>query len=758
MYEFREVIGGVVEINITLQQDSSVPPEHRLVFSSSSAWNAFDRQQILREINCSWGVVTSIRSEPPNRAVLRLERDPSMPISEILITKRAVAVIKLPIRGTRLFTCHNVLTAIDGTDVETRRSIDFEFVPSVIPVPPQTRRTAEYVALGSTMVSGVLSNPSAAMVQARSSALMALSVCRFSLSDPLEPTDSPFGWTVGQKKGGYYRGALVGAFFLLIVCVAFGGFVAFLFYNPSRVDRGLWGAMAVVHLPGALIVPISQFMQSSVMVATALIGHGPGPFDFGLGLGCYIVTVVIVGLVTWRTTRGFYAIVVPRQEAQDPNLSFLKSLGYRLFLSTQKWIDDPERPQLSEGFKSHWHPLFNDFRHGRQWFLSLELSISVFVGVLAGLQREDLCDEIAMTFLVLIGAQFAMALFLRPFIALFETFFHILLSSLTFLSSLLLVIGDYRNLDNLRTASAFVALVTVFLSTFKSILDIISLGRWFHSRYVNHRRKARIRRMSQMAKHTTLAEDLAYLQPTTAAAASATKLARSANGNDDDDENTSSVLESAFRLVDNVRMRLRCSRRPASTIVTKSFDDFDSSSSSDEMQTYEPPELVPPSPAEQSAQHAITISEADVKTDASAARPISPPRRASANRHALGRGPPPPKVVAEVRKKQVQCLTRALEILKRDTTVRTHAFIASSNAEFAELDRLIQSPQSPASPSSAMSTTSQDALRSFVPPPLTSGRARALVPTGNFVQQERLAQIVLEVCRQRQVKSVPFTL
>jgi hypothetical protein len=58
--------------------------------------------------------------------------------------------------------------------------------------------------------------------------------------------------------------------------------------------------------------------------------------------------------------------------------------------------------------------------------------------------QEELCDFIAYSFLVLIGVQWLLAVLLRPFIAPFETFFHVLLSSLIFVSAVLMVVEEAR--------------------------------------------------------------------------------------------------------------------------------------------------------------------------------------------------------------------------------------------------------------------------------------------------------------------------
>lgn len=194
--------------------------------------------------------------------------DSRMRLGDLPVFSLTVASIELPIRGTPLFVCQNVLGA-DSTDGNgtARHTIRIEFRPSDTPVPRPVRRTAEVVAMSSTLISSVLTNPTTAMIQARSSALMTLSICQFSHTEPLDTADSPFGWSVGQKSGGYYRGAIVGSSFLLLLCICAVGITTWFFYDPRRPNRDLWGALGVIHAPGVLMVVVSQLIQSNAMVA-----------------------------------------------------------------------------------------------------------------------------------------------------------------------------------------------------------------------------------------------------------------------------------------------------------------------------------------------------------------------------------------------------------------------------------------------------------------------------------------------------------
>lgn len=245
--------------------------------------------------------------------------------------------------------------------------------------------------------------------------------------------------------------------------------------------------------------------------------------------------------MVWRTTAGFHAVIMPREEADDPRNTALQRALYHLFLSTQKWVDDPARPEVSRGFKQHWFSIYNDFRGGRQWFLGVELSVSIVVGVLNGIMNESLCDEIATAFLTLIGLQWLMAVVLRPFVAPFETLCHVLFSSITLLSSLLLVIGDYRDSDALRGASAYSALVGVVLSSLKSVLDVIALSRWFHTQYKHRGEKREIRKRAASAAKADFGEAI------------------------DEDRRS---LDALFQFIDRMMKKLECCSRAHRTAET----------------------------------------------------------------------------------------------------------------------------------------------------------------------------------------------
>lgn len=358
----------------------------------------------------------------------------------------------------------------------------------------ETANAVQQVAFTTSMVSGLLTNPSTGMLQARASSLLTQSVCSYSHYDQLDFSESPLGWSVGIERGGYYRGALVGNAVITLGLVVLAAGLVLIYYDPRKPHRTVWGAMGILHLPAVLIVPLGELMQPTTTVATALIIHGEGRIDVGLGLGAYIAMGVIFATVMYKTTCGLRCRVVPRREAFDPTMQPLTRLMYNMFLSQQKWIDITRSdPGFSE--KQHWAHFFYDYRASRAAYLTVELFVSFCIGVLAGVKKEEWCDEIALAFLITIGTQTALAFTMRPHLSTFESLFHMTISGATCASAFLLTIGEYKNNTTVVYYSGIFAAVALSTSSAKIFIDIAYAFRWFLSRWQTLRKKRQGQRL-----------------------------------------------------------------------------------------------------------------------------------------------------------------------------------------------------------------------------------------------------------------------
>jgi hypothetical protein len=337
------------------------------------------------------------------------------------------------------------------------------------------------VALPASVVAGAAGGGS----MQRASLQLSLSVCEFSLSEPLDPASSPTQLGFGPAQCYYIRGAVIGnvIFMLGIVILSMIAVALRIHFGPR--PRMSWiRASGSLALPGWLIIPVSALLQPVSSSATTLLRNPApnGPYaaaDFVIGIIGLVWCAASWVVVLYLMTNGFHAIAVQhfdaeeeqerakekaqrahalatgnasdsdkdkednesdgegnkkeKQEAVSPAQkpgSGPRSLLEKMAHKKYEWVDSHQ----GNRFVKRYGPIFDVYGTGRNWFVSVELGMSLLSGVAGGLtpNYEDICDEVQIALTVLCGLYLVVVAIMWPYNSWILTVVQILNATLAF--------------------------------------------------------------------------------------------------------------------------------------------------------------------------------------------------------------------------------------------------------------------------------------------------------------------------------------
>jgi hypothetical protein len=207
-----------------------------------------------------------------------------------------------------------------------------------------------------------------------------LAECGGVSGEPLLLAESILQLRIGTDGLSYRRGAVVGN---VVFWAALAAAAVVLVQQRARgvlrrggETLGLWEAAGALHLPGWLIVVYVPLLQPTVTSSVTLLLRPSADVLLGLfGLAvCAAPAAWSVHIVALR--RPFPAVAKPA--TGDLSASPLP----RLLLSQRCGWRDRAR---GSGFVRHYGALFEEHVGGRQWFVAVDLSAEVLMGLLGAL-------------------------------------------------------------------------------------------------------------------------------------------------------------------------------------------------------------------------------------------------------------------------------------------------------------------------------------------------------------------------------------
>ena len=375
-----------------------------------------------------------------------------------------------------------VVLVVRGNAIRVKRDYDVKAAvvistPDRLPFDPALASLAK-AAMGLTMFAG---GGGGAAGAARFGAIIAMQDCRMDLEEPLEFLQYPIGVPVTEEDVKFYVGAAVFNPALL------AGIGALHFLVGAALSFRKWhggvSGMGFVGFPSLSFMVVMFLLQDSVMEATVVVYRGAGTMTRLMGgfmLGLWLLMMVLTGTVLKRFFAAQYRYGRGNngREEWDMRVARAKETpGQRLkrrvkhyFYGADEW-DDGEN---DVGFVRRFNSLFSAYRVTREWFISVEMSTSIALGIIAGLIPDDGdCTGIVAATLVVLLLNSLALIILRPFITTYDASFALTTSVMTSGSAVFVFLGRFDQTVHLGTVGVIIVLVLMFVSSVKSILDIL---------------------------------------------------------------------------------------------------------------------------------------------------------------------------------------------------------------------------------------------------------------------------------------------
>jgi hypothetical protein len=397
-----------------------------------------------------------------------------------------------------------------------------------MPTPLPARRAAAAVSLAVTFAT-VVSFPSISSQLARQSAMLSLSVCSFSSTEPLSFAESPLGLAVGSEEGGYIRGAVIGNSLLMVAASLGGGIIAL---GKAYLDRDskryafsgkrvfFQRALADIGLPGNTFVAFSALMAPAMSCAVTLLSTPSTSYDSFLGFGVLAACAAYGVWTGYLSTVGLKSRpvpVAPVDAGASSNNIVSAVLGF--WDGSTEWVDiypvtytSSRRCSSSSSsavvsFTEAFGPLFDGYRT-HAWFFVVEVVSMAALSVLAGVRplTPAGCSTVNWLVETVNVVMLISALTLKPYKTLVDSHFFTYSCASAGLCGALILIGSEGALmasDIFTMMQIYAATVLAAVNVVMTLAGIVGASGLFsdwRSKRSRRNRERRARRAHRMAQ------------------------------------------------------------------------------------------------------------------------------------------------------------------------------------------------------------------------------------------------------------------
>lgn len=220
-----------------------------------------------------------------------------------------------------------------------------------------------------------------------------LSSCEVDTSEePLDIASNPLQLGFGASSGFHIRGSLAGNFILLggLTCIALA---------TTRLCMRLKKetfvvACSTLQLPGLLHIPI-MFLLQPIVASSVWCVQSPSFADVALGACGLVLGASYSVWVVWISTKGRRALYrAVRSETPSQLINALPPILRRVLLGFQNNSGEWKNGPLAAFYVERTHLITSTFRgRGREWFIVVEMSMTLCCGVLGGVALTASLDS-----------------------------------------------------------------------------------------------------------------------------------------------------------------------------------------------------------------------------------------------------------------------------------------------------------------------------------------------------------------------------
>jgi hypothetical protein len=387
--------------------------------------------------------------------------------------------------------------------------ITLRILPLESPISVGLIQAVSGLATTTAVLASAGGSPTMAMQQNKMSAVSLGANCGSSPMDeePLSAADSPTGMGFGDVEGYYVRGAIVGnlilffglnAFFLLIL-----GVLLWVRWdetkdptNPVTPQALTIRALADIHFPSILVVPVGVCYQSTVRASFAMFYYAETHGDKFLGAFGFMVAMAFTAVVIYHCAYRFRATLIVREPDSDEEEG---ATGPHPVMACLDWWMEPDTKWVGPADDPHWKHrymmFFADYTHG--YFFAVELGMAAILGIIdaIGPETESGCvAKFVITFLLIIVFALVFA-WLRPFTCRLAVHYTMMMNAITVFTAILGLANAVNYSPDTEAASAVFGMFALVLGMAKFFLDL-----WIGFYTVFQRRHSILRSVGGLVK------------------------------------------------------------------------------------------------------------------------------------------------------------------------------------------------------------------------------------------------------------------
>ena len=341
-------------------------------------------------------------------------------------------------------------------------------------IPEPVVKAAETTVVVTSVVTGVIANPTIAVQAGRATLLFRISGCDL-LEEELDWVQNVLDTRLGEDRFGYYRSSVIGNLAVVFGVAALHAVAALAF---GRLKG--WStleAFSIFRFPSLNAFPVLLVLEGTVMSSFVLVIHAPATSDKVAGLIGIICALALLGAAVYYLRYKFRCgfTVAPHEEKDIARPKNIKEAAVRiikyLLFEAGKWEN------TEDGYRKRFGGFFRDYRPGRHAFILGEFAMCIVAGILQSISpgKGPACTAIVISLaLVYVGFFFSFVFFL-PYLARLNTLLALAVSGLQAVSAVQLVLLILTDDPDWEAASQTFAMASIYVLAIDALISLLDL-------------------------------------------------------------------------------------------------------------------------------------------------------------------------------------------------------------------------------------------------------------------------------------------
>eukprot|EP00759_Apiculatamorpha_spiralis_P005812 PhF_6_TR13432/c0_g1_i3/m.21435 len=310
-------------------------------------------------------------------------------------------------------------------------------------------KEAQAAAQALSLTSALSTNPAAASQAGKIALLMQATDCPNDGEENIDILAHPMQTRIGSEPNVDIHLGSIYCNILLILGFSFvhflftlGHYIKWTIFNPTGKVPTTWDHSKSVSRYPTCTVFVYLFLYQS-MITSAFYGgmYSTDPTHVGLCWTIFVVLILSLAYLMGITTIWFEGVWVPYEPGEIQYEALYRADGEESF---KEWFVRWTTPEgtwedrlVTHGFCRRYELLFGAFREGRQWWLGVDTSFLVIIGILSGYDpsTKDQCRLVSGFIMCFFIVYAILVVAVRPFATKLDQTFYVIAATLQFMAA-----------------------------------------------------------------------------------------------------------------------------------------------------------------------------------------------------------------------------------------------------------------------------------------------------------------------------------